>query len=278
MLKQRLIEPEQLADSKWRAANLDEQPWKIIELSPLEIFNQAHIANSVHLDYRRTQPGMMPEPGGMLDKSVFSDLLSELGVTPETTLILSDYEGGGWAGRFAWMLDVAGHQSYAYLNGGLRAWLGAGFAVETEQPEVTPSHYPIQQYQNSYSIDKNALLEKLGQPDFAIWDARSYAEFTGEKAFSAFGGHIPGAVHYEWTQLMDESQHLRLKPLEELKTHLNQLGLSADKTIATHCQTHHRSGLTYLVGKLLGFNMLAYAGSWAQWGNDPDTPKELGES
>jgi thiosulfate/3-mercaptopyruvate sulfurtransferase len=33
--------------------------------------------------------------------------------------------------------------------------------------------------------------------------------------------------------------------------------------------------LTWLVGVLLGFpRMRAYAGSWSEWGNDPDLPVE----
>jgi len=56
---------------------------------------------------------------------------------------------------------------------------------------------------------------------------------------------------------------------------LAELGIAGDKTIVTHCQTHHRSGFTYLVGKLLGFPRLkAYPGSWSEWGNTLDTPIE----
>ncbi|MBT3564150.1 MAG: sulfurtransferase, partial [Gammaproteobacteria bacterium] len=38
--------------------------------------------------------------------------------------------------------------------------------------------------------------------------------------------------------------------------------------------THHRSGLTYLIGKSLGYDIKAYPGSWSEWGNHPDTPIE----
>lgn len=276
MLKEKIIEPEQLADKKWRESNLDGH-WQIIELSPLEVFNAGHIANSVHLDYKRTQPGSMPEPGGMLDKKVLSQLFSELGITPESTLILSDYEGGGWAGRFAWMLDVVGHESYAYLNGGLKAWLGAGLPVEKISLNISPSSYKASKYRVQHSIDKDSLIEQLEKSNLVFWDSRSYAEYTGEKAISAFAGRIPNAIHYEWTQLMDENNHLRLKPLDEIKDTLEQLGIKKNKTIVTYCQSHHRSGLTYMVGKLLDLNIVAYAGGWAQWGNDPDTPKQTGE-
>ena len=73
---------------------------------------------------------------------------------------------------------------------------------------------------------------------------------------------------------MDAANGLRLKPLEQLRERLQDLGITADKNIITHCHTHHRSGLSYLVGKALGLNIKAYDGSWAEWGNQPDTPVE----
>ena len=116
------------------------------------------------------------------------------------------------------------------------------------------------------------LLERLGSLDLAIWDARSAAEYSGEKAFSKRGGHIPGAVNLEWTQTMDRDRGLRLLPLTTLRSRLQQLGIDDSKQVVTHCQSHHRSGLTYLVAKLLGLSVQAYPGSWSQWGNDPNTP------
>ena len=71
---------------------------------------------------------------------------------------------------------------------------------------------------------------------------------------------------------MDRDNALRIRT--DAREYLAALGLTADKRIVTHCQSHHRSGFTYLVGKALGFNIRGYHGSWAEWGNHPTTPVE----
>ena len=74
---------------------------------------------------------------------------------------------------------------------------------------------------------------------------------------------------------MDPANNLKLKPLETIREELKAVGISVEKDTVTHCQSHHRSGLTYLLGKLLNFkSMKAYAGSWGEWGNHPDTPAQ----
>ena len=73
----------------------------------------------------------------------------------------------------------------------------------------------------------------------------------------------------------DPERGLRIRDYAELITELEALGLTPDKEVITHCQSHHRSGLTWLVGKALGFEKIrGYAGSWKEWGNRDDTPVE----
>jgi thiosulfate/3-mercaptopyruvate sulfurtransferase len=118
-------------------------------------------------------------------------------------------------------------------------------------------------------------MTAIGSSDFVVWDARSPGEFSGDIVRSARGGHIPAAINLEWTQLLDQQRNLRVR--DDAQQILNDLGLTHDKHIVTHCQSHHRSGFTYMVGRMLGYkNIRGYDGSWAEWGNLEHTPVALG--
>ena len=113
---------------------------------------------------------------------------------------------------------------------------------------------------------------RFDDPNQVIWDARSAEEYRGLKQASRHLGHIPGAVNLDWLDVQDPAQNFRI--IDHLTELLTQKGISDKKGIITHCQTHHRSGLTYMLGRLLGLPIRAYHGSWSEWGNRDDVPIE----
>ncbi|MEX1670059.1 sulfurtransferase [Zhongshania guokunii] len=266
-----VIEATQLADS------LHEPNLLILDTSSADNYAKHHVPGAVHIAPAELQCGIKPAVGKLPSVEQLQALFSRVGLTPDKHVIAYDDEGGGWAGRLIWTLDVIGHRNYSYLNGGLQAWLNGGHPSEEvanlpppSEVEIILDSAPIAEIEDFISLLDNGQL--------AIWDARSPEEYRGEKVLAQRGGHIPGAINLDWLELIDRDNHMRLKDLKAVQAKLDILGLSADKTIITHCQTHHRSGLSYLVMKILGYpHIKGYHGSWGEWGNRDDTPIEIGD-
>lgn len=265
-----IVEPEQLAQ------HLDAPELLIVDV-PLraESYAAGHVPGAVFLDHRKLLRGHGEIPTEVPDTDTLSALFSSLGLTRDTHVVAYDDEGGGWAGRLLWTLDLIGHTRYSYLNGGIHAWRAEGLPLSTDDVAPTPSHYQADILNPDAAIDRETLQERLEEKGLAIWDARSPQEYGGEKGQNRHLGHIPGAVNMEWTDAMDRDRHLRIRDYVELITELEAMGITPDMEVVTHCQSHHRSGFTWLVGKALGIErMRAYPGSWQEWGNRDDTPIE----
>ncbi len=262
-----VIEPADLA------ARLEAPELILIDLTSVARYAAGHIPGARFVDPKRTQWGLPPAPGLLPAKADLEALFGELGQRDDAAYVVYDDEGGGWAGRFIWLLDVIGHSNYHYLNGGLHAWLADDLPLSQDTPTVAGPAIALS-LSDAPTATREYLQSRLGATDLAIWDARSPAEYSGTKVLAAKAGHIPGAVNFEWTAGMDSSRALRLRT--DLQEQLQALGITPDKEIITHCQTHHRSGFTYLAAKALGYpRVKGYAGSWGEWGNHPDTPVEL---
>ncbi|MFS0825746.1 rhodanese-like domain-containing protein [Pseudomonas phoenicis] len=250
---------------------LDASELILVDLTSASRYAAGHVPGARWVDSKRTQLGQPPAPGLLPSQAALEKLFADLGHRDDAVYVVYDEEGGSWAGRFIWLLDVIGHTRYHYLNGGIHAW--PTDALSTEVPASAPTDVALQLHAEP-TATREYLQSRLGAADLAIWDARAPEEFDGRKVLAVRGGHIPGATNLEWTAAMDPADHLRIRrdAAELLSAH----GITSDKEVVTHCQSHRRSGFTYLVAKALGYpRVKAYAGSWSEWGNHPDTPVDV---
>jgi thiosulfate/3-mercaptopyruvate sulfurtransferase len=260
------LEPEQLAQMRPDPRLL------LVHVASAPAYAAGHIAGATHVAPAELVSGAKPATGKLPEHSRLEALFARIGYQHDARIVVYDDEGGGWAGRFSWTLDVIGHDDWHYLNGGLHAWRAAGLPLV--QSASAPVSRPV-----ALSIDRTPIAEtedilaRLGDPDLTIWDCRSREEYDGQRVSAARAGHIPGAVHLDWLELMDPDRALRLRA--DLPELLQRHGIAPERELIVHCQTHHRSGLAYLVARLLDYpRVKGYHGSWSEWGNRNDTPIE----
>ena len=263
-----LIEPEELP------ALLDREDLLLVDLSKREHHAAFPLPGAVHLDYAKIVAADPPVAGLLPAISRLETVLGETGIGAGVHVVALDDEGGGNASRLLWTLECLGHTDYSLLNGGLVTWAKEGFPLASGPPGRQTQCFHAQ-FNPAATADANYILDRLHAEDFRLLDARSPEEHAGTLRYANRGGHIPGALNWDWNSLRDPDRNLRLQPLDLLEAALHRMGVSSEHEVVTYCQTHHRSSLTWFVMKLLGHgNVRGYPGSWSDWGNRTDTPVE----
>lgn len=264
-----VIEPEDFEKIK------DDNNILLVDISNVTQYAQAHIPGAVFLDYsaivgmNKPVMGLLPEP------QQINSAMQSIGLTNDKHIVVYDEEGGGKAARLIWTLHAYGFNNISMINGGLVSWANEGHPLSNETTRAAAGNIQLDYSNPSVVADGDYILSRLGSEDLSLLDARSIGEYTGAKAFAQRPGHIPGAIHFEWTDGLDAQRNYRLKNNNELQQMLDAKGLTKDKETIVYCQTHHRSALSYVMLKHLGYeNVRGYQGSWSEWGNRSDTPVE----
>ena len=197
----------------------------------------------------------------------FSKTLSDLGITPETWVVVyDDKNGANAAARFWWMLRSIGHEKVQVLSGGIQAGIQAGFP-SSSIVEVTNkvSSYPIQNWQWP-TIDLQGMDEMILKDNFVVIDVREPQRFKGEtEPIDLVAGHIPGAINIPFTTNLDENGFI-LSP-EELKEKYQKAfeNIDSDNRVV-HCGSGVTACHTLLAMAVAGLSLpKLYVGSWSEW-------------
>lgn len=151
----------------------------------------------------RNLPHMMPTP------EVFAKAAGEHGITPDTHVVVYDTHGVFSAPRTAFTFKAFGHPKVSVLNGGLPAWIHAGFPVEEGEPKQKPQSesYPTPQLSEGVirSFDEMVANARMGARGQTVFDARPQGRFDGtapEPRAGLSSGHIPHSLSLPFSSLL----------------------------------------------------------------------------
>jgi thiosulfate/3-mercaptopyruvate sulfurtransferase len=274
--------PDVLCETDWLADNLKNSGIKILEVDydVENAYKQGHIPGAYMVRWKKDIND--PTRRDIINKQQFETLMSRIGATPETELILyGDFNN--WFAAFAlWVFQYYGHRRIKILNGGRRKWEIENREYTKEEPIPKSSKYiaqPPDEGIRAYLPDVKRAIERA---ETVLVDVRSAKEFSGEitappeypMEHAQRGGHIPGAQNIPWAQAVREDG--TFKTADELKALYEGKGITPDKHVICYCRIGERSSHSWFVLKyLLGYpSVRNYDGSWTEWGNMIGNPIE----
>ncbi len=273
---------EILVTTDWVAQHKDDPGVRVVESNEdMLLYPSGHIEGAVQVDW--TTDLNDPITRDYLSGEKFSQLMSSIGVTPDTTVVFYGDKSNWWAAYALWVFSLFGHKKVKLMDGGRAKWEAEGRPTTREVPSYAASSYPqVERDDSKIRAFRDQVLEHI-KAKGALVDVRSPLEFTGERLHmedypnegALRGGHIPGAANVPWARATNEDG--TFKNADELKAiYLQEKGLSPDDDVVVYCRIGERSSHTWFVlHHLLGFPKVRnYDGSWTEWGNLVGVPVE----
>ncbi|MEG4988079.1 rhodanese-like domain-containing protein [Microcoleus sp. BR0-C5] len=212
-----------------------------------------------------------PHKGKIIENNtVLTQKLQAIGICQDKPVIVVADSVKGWGedGRIVWMLRTLGHEKSVFVDGGYRALIKAGInRVKGANNPPETGDFVISRRSN-WEIHRDELKAILGVHNLVIIDAREPREYAGKTPYGEKrGGHIPGAVHLYYKELMDKQGQLLSRG--EIVAILQHKGVSLSTQIVSYCSGGIRSAWLTCVLTNLGFCAKNYSGSMWEWSASP---------
>ena len=162
--------PEALVTTEWLQDHLDDKNVRILEVDydPSSAYELGHIPGSALIDWKRDINDTLRRD--ILSREQFERLLSRVGATPDTTLVLYG-DMRNWFAAFAhWTFTIYGHRDIRLLNGGRRKWFDEGRPTTEDVPTFTPTQYKAAEADTSLRSFLPDVRQILGRDDFNLVD------------------------------------------------------------------------------------------------------------
>lgn len=257
--------PVRVIDVRWSLDRPDGHAEYLSGHIPGAVFVPLHTELATHGE---PADGRHPLPSA----EKLQDAARRWGVNQGDTVIAYDDAKGLGASRAWWLLRQAG-VDVRVLDGGIRAWKAADFAIATD--DVTPAVGDVVLGAigaDAISIDDAAAFPASG----ILLDVRAPERYRGDtEPYDPVAGHIPGALNVPMAAHLDAEG--KILDADTLRQTFADVGVTPGIPVAAYCGSGVTAAHTALVADEVGIPLKVYPGSWSQWSNTPGRPVATGD-
>jgi thiosulfate/3-mercaptopyruvate sulfurtransferase len=197
------------------------------------------------------------------------------GIGEDSAVVLYAADNPSWATRFWWMLQVAGHDNAAVLDGGLKKWKAEGRAIEAgaeRHPAATLTPKP----RPHLVVDREGVLDALAAGHCVV-NALTPEQHAGTGG-THYGrpGRIAGSVNVASRDLLDPATNAFI-PQAEIEAAMRAVGALEAERVVPYCGGGIAASVTTFWLTRLGHrNVALYDNSLGEWVTDPELPMQTG--
>lgn len=264
-----------LVDADTLHALIADDAVRVIDIREGPAYDLQHVPTAVSAPYGLWH-GVGDNPGLVPALPELTGLVQSLGLAPQMRTVIVyagvDATDFGGAARVYWTLASLGMTELSILNGGLAAWVEAGYAPSDLAAVAERSNWqPVLNQQ--WMATREDVLAVLGDDDTLLVDARPPPYFEGRTKVPQIRalGTLPGAVNLD-SELFFELGSAELMGEDDLAQEADLLDAGPDHAIIAFCNAGHWSATDWFVlTQLLGFDdVRMYPGSMVDWTNAPE--------
>ena len=239
------------------------------------LYSQGHIPGAHHLSMETDLSGPKGLHGGrhpLPDVQQFAFRMRQCGVNQNSLIIAYDNNRFAGSARLWWLLGYLGHHKVKILDGGLPAWLAAGFMLTKEKTPTTNSGNFKPTENLNLTVTAEWVRSNITNRQVTLIDSREAPRYLGhEEPIDPIAGHIPGAVNAPWQQVTNEQGFIN--PIE-LQQKIWQILPIASQPVV-YCGSGVTACVNLLSLSLAGIDCAKlYSGSWSDWCSYPANPVE----
>ena len=228
-----------------------------IDAAKADSYKKSHIKNAVNIP--NVNLNNNKDDGFLISNEELATIFGNMGVSPEKTIVV--YDGGDQksASRVYLILKYLGAPNVKILHKNMATF-------KKSRVPLTPMAAKPKKVTFTVNINDAILadIDEVKSGKYKLVDARDANEFAGTTEKSV--GHIPGAIHIAYKDVVDEKTHV-FKSKAELESLVVGKGINPGDAVIVSCQSGKRAAVLYVVFvDILDYkNVKMYDGSYNEW-------------